>query len=224
MCLPIPDLKDPVNALFGIFKRVACEPPPYKYPKGRKHFKRYVDRFMHKIGLQRLRPHEVKGMEPWLKTTSYNERRKQRLRDAADDIENLNAVDELKTVKSHNKQEFYTERKPNRFINARTDKAKAAIGPIFEAIGRKVNGLKWFVKHIPFLERPKALQSVLFRKLKYVITDYTSFESHFTKELMETVEFRLYYFMVRDLPDREMYLDYFNEVLAGDFELKYKFF
>ncbi len=224
MCLPIPDTKDLVNSLFGIFKRVACEPPAYTYPKGRRHFKRFVRRFIHKSGLKPLSPSDVPRTEEWLEKTSYNEHRKQQIRAARDELYRQGAR-EVSDVESHNKWEFYSEYKPNRFINARVDGAKAYIGPIFWAIGDKVNHWKWFVKHIPFLDRPKALAKVLYKQgATYFITDYTSFESQWTRDAMHMIEFEVYKYMIKDLQGKEYYMDFFDNVLAGKFKMRYQFF
>ena len=225
MCLPIPDTKDPVNALFGIFKRVACKPPMFTFPKGRRHFSRYVRRFIYKSGISKLQPSDVPTFEEWLSKTHYSESRKSQLRTAREAMERLDDVSKIKIVEAHNKWEFYDKIKPNRFVNARNDMAKCYIGPIFWAISKTVNHLPWFVKHYGFHERSKVIKKLLGKAVaKYCITDYTSFESQFIKEAMEMIEFELYKFMVDDLPGKDHYLNFFNEVLAGVFTIQYEFF
>jgi len=50
---------------------------------------------------------------------------------------------------------------------------------------------------------------------KFVCTDYTAFESHFTKELLESCEFVMYNYMTTQLPDHNQFMYYLNRVIAG---------
>jgi len=50
---------------------------------------------------------------------------------------------------------------------------------------------------------------------RYLVTDYTSFESLFTKDLMDSCELVLYKYMVSALPDRDQFIADCEEVIAG---------
>ena len=50
---------------------------------------------------------------------------------------------------------------------------------------------------------------------KYVATDYTAFENHFTARLMHAVEFVLYTYMLQHVIGGEHILGIMKEVLCG---------
>jgi hypothetical protein len=84
--------------------------------------------------------------------------------------------------------------------------------------------LKWFIKYIPVRDRPKALYERLWAPgATYYASDFTSFESLFTPDLMEAVEFQLYRYMTQYLPDKEKFYGYLD-ALKGDNHLRSKWF
>jgi hypothetical protein len=121
-------------------------------------------------------------------------------------------------VKGHCKDESYTEAKPLRLINARSDFAKGLLGPICSAIEHKVCKLPWFVKYISVKDRPGAIIDRCFVEgATYTITDYTSFEAHFTREVMWAIEQPMYEFMCQNLPadQRDMFMSFWKEYVTG---------
>jgi hypothetical protein len=89
------------------------------------------------------------------------------------------------------------------------------VGPIFKLIELQVFQHPAFIKHVPVCDRPEYIYERLYAEGgKYVTTDYTSFESLFTRSLMMACEMRLYMYMTRNLPDRE-FARMCEDVLAG---------
>lgn len=137
--------------------------------------------------------------EEWLASTSYNEVRKEELRRAHD--ANRGACPPArvcKQVKTFIKLEDYPEYKHARWINSRCDRFKVFCGPYFKKIEEQVYDVKSdikFIKHVPVPDRPQAIEA-LPKGLRYYGTDYTSFEKHFTKHVMNSIEFVLYDYML----------------------------
>jgi len=130
------------------------------------------------------------------------------------------AIFERRTrVNSHVKDEPYPEPKPCRLINARDDWAKCQLGPVFSAIEHTVCQLPWFIKYIPVSDRPGAVMDRVFMEgARYVCTDYTSFEAHFTNEMMWALEEPLYRIMVENLPwdVKTTFLKMWKVAVTGD--------
>jgi hypothetical protein len=101
-------------------------------------------------------------------------------------------------------------------INSRTDEFKCAVGPTFKLIEQALFKSSWFIKKIPVKDRPRYIFEKVYRLgSKYICTDYTAFESHFTRELFESCEFVLYDFMIQYLPNREEFAFYVHDIIGG---------
>jgi len=106
------------------------------------------------------------------------------------------AISRATSVDAHVKDEAYPLPKPCRLINARADWSKNQFGPIFSAIEKVVCKLPWFIKYTPVADRPRAIIDRLYVEGgHYVCTDYTSFEAHFTPDIMWAIERPLYRYM-----------------------------
>ena len=115
---------------------------------------------------------------------------------------NINGVDvdKITKVKSFIKDEFYPEYKTARSINSRTDEFKVLVGPVFKAIEKSLFSLPYFIKKIPVDERPDYIMNLVYKVgYMYYGTDFTSFESHFSKQLMKELDFQLYNHMTQHL-------------------------
>jgi hypothetical protein len=211
--LPHPDCRDVQTAINAVKKRAACKPPEPN---------RALLRALRKFTISYLRRHyrplrqeEDLSVESWLAKTTYPKWRK---------IELLRKYSEVKDrydpkyfrVKSFLKDETYPEYKHARAINSRTDEFKCFVGPTFRLIEESVYEDKHFIKHVPVALRPKVIAERLSRPgAKYIATDYTAFESLFTKLLMTHVEFELYRYMTQSLPNHKEFMWYCHNVLAG---------
>lgn len=155
------------------------------------------------------------SLDSWLELTGYSRARKNQLKQKW-----LNCGGVLNgkhyTVKSFVKDECYPEFKHARWINARSDEFKCAVGPIFKQIEKSVFSSDWFIKKIPCKDRAKFIFDRCFRTgVNYVCTDYTAFEAHFIAELMDCCEFVMYRYMTQHLPDAEKFDFYLRHVIAG---------
>lgn len=118
-------------------------------------------------------------------------------------------------MKSFIKDEAYGSFKHVRGIYSRVDIFKCMFGPLIKAIEDVIYELPYFIKHIPVQQRPKFVFDRLYREnATYVSTDYTAFESHFTRQMMEACEFQLYRHMYQYLPKKPIY-DKLLEVISG---------
>lgn len=143
-------------------------------------------------------------LNEWLEhNKSYNERRKQQLRDSFESIYGPSgtALNERDYVcKSFIKREFYEESKPVRWINSRSDRFKSSIAYHNYLIERQIYGLPWFVKGRDLHELPNEL--VRLSRFPYILeTDYSSFESGFSPEYVDCVECELFRYMLRNNPE-----------------------
>jgi len=90
--------------------------------------------------------------------------------------------------------------KEARTINSRSDAFKCYSGPYFHAIESEVYRNPFFIKHIPVAERGRyILRRVGDGGRLLYATDYTSFEAHFTPEIMRACELQLYKHMLRNV-------------------------
>jgi len=169
------------------------------------------------------------SIETWLKNTHYPEWRVSELREldeqTADLLERVNGRLKSFDVKLFCKDETYTDFKHARGIYAREDVAKLYFGPFFKLLEEELYKHPAFIKHVPVKERGKYIMDMLFiNGGKYVQTDYSSYESHFSPELMENCEFVLYEYMFQNLPNKDQILGVMREVLQGDNKIVNKFF
>lgn len=224
---PHPDPQDPNTMLAGVAKRFATKTPePDREMLGR--LKRFVQKFV-EDNLVPLEPGVDTTVETWLEHTSYPRWRKDELLKKWLALDNIRATDKRGRYKhfkckSFMKDETYPSYKHARGINSRSDEFKCQVGPIFRLIEKRVFKLKWFIKNIPVAERPKALIKLWRDGGKYAATDYTAFESLFTREVMESCEFVLYDYMTQFIPGGRDFADLVREVLGGDNVCEYKNF
>ena len=191
-----PDFGDTDTLMKAARKRVMRESPISK-PGTRRRFRSFVRVWVRKH-LTPLDADTDMSFETWLEQTKYPAWRKAQLVEAHKDCLEK---DDFKN-KSFIKRECYREPKHARWINSRSDAFKCATGPLFAAIERELYKHPAFIKHVPVAERSQYIKEMLERPgCKYMATDHTSFEAHFTPEVMTDAEFQLYWYMIRGLPE-----------------------
>lgn len=144
----------------------------------------------------------IMEFEDWLSSTSYNEHRKQQLREYHDEL--YGAAPEgrrRRRIKSFIKNECYPEWKQPRWINSRSDYFKAYSGPAFKSIEKAVYENEHFIKHVPVPDRPAKIMELKQAGRLYTATDYSSFEAHFVPAVMDALELQLYDYMLSRFPD-----------------------
>jgi hypothetical protein len=123
------------------------------------------------------------------------------------------------------KSEFYELFKHFRMINARCDTFKASVGPVFKVIEHEIFKNPAFIKKIPVMERPEYICN---RILKggglYMETDYSSFESLFTPQLMRSCEMIMYKYMSRDLLGGTTWFSLVERTITGTNAISNKYF
>jgi len=144
----------------------------------------------------------VMKFEQWLDSTDYPEWRKSELREVQESQRGRPPHGKVcHTVKQFVKHESYPEYKHARTINSRADAVKVWLGPIFKSIEQqlydRIDDIR-FIKHVPVGDRP-VLINALAKLGHYYSTDFTAYEHHFTKLVMESCEFQLYEYMVAHL-------------------------
>jgi hypothetical protein len=217
VCQPHPDTGDPWTLRAGLLKRVLSQP---KRPITgiTRALQRFVRRWVRKH-LTPLNSLSDVSFETWIAATGYPDWRKDELRKKWSLIHgDLFLSHKWFKIATFMKDETYGEYKHGRSINSRSDEFKCATGPIFHLIEKEVFALPWFIKKIPVLDRPDYILSLLYSEgCHYYPTDYSSFESLFTRELMNACEFELYDYMTSSLSDadRAMFMGLVREVLGG---------
>lgn len=230
---------DPLSAGSGAIKRIATKPGSMSR-KNKRRFSRFVRLFL-KRWIPKIDLTEDRSFESWIETTPYSAGRREELRQVWK--ENQNQLVNPLTVKTkyknrvyavHNfiKDEFYEAFKHPRMINSRSDLFKCMVGPIFAKISNKTFNLKFpgktygpLIKYVPVAERPVVLHDLLYRPSgNYQVTDYSSFEAHFTAEMMSIAEFQLYRHCTTDLPEGEDFMNLCNEAFTKSNNLHNKFF
>lgn len=128
-------------------------------------------------------------------------------------------------VKIFTKDEPYVEPKHFRAIWARVDDFKAVFGPVSKGIEKEVFALKYFIKKIPIKDRPKYITDMMKRDgYKYYTTDFSQYESHFTRELMLDCEFVLYEHMLANVEHKAKIMKMMKNTLTGINSCENRFF
>lgn len=223
--MPHPDPHDMWTTIAGVWKRFTFNPPDPD-PVWRAEFRTFVKKWLKK-NLVPIAPDRDTSVEHWLSQTSYSAARKAEL------LTKWQAVQSIKdpekrylACKSFMKDEFYPAYKHARAINSRSDEFKAFSGPIFKLIEEALYALPQFIKHVPVADRPRYilhyLSEVTGEELE--ASDYTAFESLFTKSLMEDCEFQLYKYMTERLPTGPAWYEVVSEALGGTNLCRFKHF
>lgn len=223
-CLPKPDLGDGLTLVGGVLKRFAFRPPKPKPGKLNR-----LETFIREKILPRLTPLAIDvdvTTETWLKGTAYPDWRKQELLQVFHKVVEFGPATVAQArVNTFMKDEGYLEFKQARAINARADEMKVRWGPIFKQIEKKVYEMEEFIKHIPVRDRAKYIAEKLNRAgVKFVCSDFVSFESLFTSGLMRKCERVLYDYMTSHLPCHDEFMRDLDKFMLGNNHLYSKFF
>lgn len=127
--------------------------------------------------------------------------------------------------KSFIKEEVYPEPKHYRTINSRSDQAKITFGPLLKPVEKVVFKMPQFIKYVPVPLRPGYITDMLYRPgAKYLVSDYTAFESHFSAEVILNVEYALYEHMLNEVTGARPLLAELRECLCGSNYCNFKHF
>jgi len=211
--LPHPDPECHDTMIAGVKKRLIGKPPNMS-PKHHKGLKKFVKRWLKKNLTPLARDTDL-TLDTWLAEIDHPQSRKDCIRKKYEQRLGILRKKDFH-VTAFMKDEHYTEYKHARGIYSRSDQFKAKVGPIFRAIEKEVFKHPAFIKKIPVDQRAKYVMERLYRTGKrYIATDYTSFESHFIREVMEICEFQLYKYMTQYIPQRQEFWNILDQVLAG---------
>lgn len=218
-CLPFPDTDDVRSNIQGAVHRFLRRVPPAD-PILLSRLAMFVRRFVVEHFAPLAQDTDL-SLETWLASTTYNEVRKNQLRRTYVDLmqRGIGSID--LTNKSHCKPEFYTEYKNPRMINSRSDEFKVIFGPICKAMesvvyGLQLNGHCAFIKHVPVAERARHIIECLYSpNARYIETDHTAFEAHFTPDVMNACELPLYEHLMSLLPQSRALTALVRRALSG---------
>jgi len=219
-----PDLWDMVTAVYGTFNRVGMEPPPIHADKLRG-LEKFVDNLLLSRKVPILPADFDLSTEWWLSETKYPEWRKAELREAEKTYLDYPSKEDWK-LKGFPKDEFYLEAKSERNILPRGDAAKVFEGPPIKAVEIAIKDcFPEFIKPIPVVDRPGYILDRLYIPgAKYAATDYTAFESHFVKQIMLAVEFKLYKHVLQNHPEGMRRLVEIQKRMTGKNYCRFKHF
>lgn len=231
---------DPVSTASGALKRIGTCPPGMDRKTKRK-LARFVDAWCRRW-VPKLDATDDLDIEAWLAETTYSESRKDELRRVWDahsqqistpyKIPNQRSRRKCFKVKSFTKWEFYQTPKHPRMIMSRSDLFKVMVGPMFQKISDKVFNIKYpgraygpLIKKVPVSDRTVVLGDLLYKNVgKYQVTDYSSFEAHFTEQVQSTVELQLYKWVTSDLSIGSQFISLFREACLGENFMQGKWF
>lgn len=224
---PRPDVSHPDSALYGIAKRMAYKPVPYKKYK-MKRFRKFVRKWLRE-NMTPISQEEDFCFEEWLNSTNYEEWRKKELRAAflniVDQYEKKDGLSVHATVKYFVKEEWYPEYKHHRGIWARVDEFKCISGPFFKKVEEQLFKLKYFIKKIPKDQRAEYIMKIMgIDGVKFQTTDFTAYESHFKPFMMYNCEFELYKYMASCNPKAQKTVQFLFSVLAWANHVQNKYF
>lgn len=185
LCLDSSDPETQLEGLYGRLMRDIPVPDP-EYIKG-------LTSFVADWLKENIPQSTPMSFEDWLNRTTYNEERKEELRKVYTSLKGGRpSRRQCRIIKSFIKTENYPMYKLARWINSRADWFKAWSGPLFKGIEDVVYKLPEFIKHVPVPERKNVISRLKQANVRYYSTDFTAFESHFTKEIMAALELQLY--------------------------------
>lgn len=181
------DNRDPATMVAGLRQRLVRVPPTPNRPVLLR-FRSFVKDWV----LRNIKPVEKMDLEEWLDSTNYNELRKKQLRDAYHECKGHPNHKQRRRIKTHVKREDYPEYKHARTINSRSDHFKVYSGPFFKPLENELYQHREFVKHMTPSERAKRIESMRGTNMHIYQSDFTAYESHFTREVQEACEMILY--------------------------------
>lgn len=188
-----------VNHLTGALKRV-CKNPPLRKRALAYRFLRFVKRWVRK-NLVPVPSLESDDFELWLSKTHYTLARKEQLRKLLKEAQDYSLIGKNVAAKIFIKDESYPEYKHPRFIMSRSDLFKCFFGPYVKICEEVLYILPYFVKGLNERQKIERLISIMGRNPdRYVVTDYTAYESHFTRETMLMAEVELYAYIFQYHP------------------------
>jgi len=176
----------------GVQKRFAFEPPTPD-PILLEELKEFIQAYCTK-NFKPLPANADLSFETWLSKTPYPAWRKAALTKVFSNLQEkpLN-LKKISNVNSFMKKETYPEYKYPRGINSRSDEFKCIFGPYIKAMEEVIYSHPAFIKHVPVRERASYVDEYIYAPGHvYMATDYSQYESHFTKEIMEHIEFVVY--------------------------------
>ena len=201
------------SALGGLY-RFGRHIPPNDYPKHRREFKRFVQRWLKK-NLTPFSTDTDLSFDTWLDSTNYTQTRKDELREKFSSVNfswtmKPSEMKKYFLVKSFVKDETYPDFKHSRSINSRDDVAKCIFGPIMQAIANYLmKTRREFIKYVPVHERPQYIIDMMAAlAVKYKSSDYTSFEAHFTKDIMMDCEMQLFEHMLQHVTNGRRMIEF----------------
>jgi hypothetical protein len=225
---PRPDTTHYPSLIDGIGKRMAYSPPKYNRNE-RRRFRKFVKNWL-KQNMDPIDETEEFDFEEWLSTCPYTEKRKDEIRKAYPKECFINGEFDTEkfinyNIKIFTKEEYYPEYKHFRGIWARSDAAKGLLGPFFRKIEKKLFSLPYFIKKIPKEDRPRYINEFMNNEfLKFQATDYTSYESHFTTDMMDDCEFELYRYMSSKNVKAQLLCRLIFKIIATENFAQHKFF
>lgn len=139
---------------------------------------------------------DIPEFDVWLASRPYPEWRKIELKEVHNRMASLTLNERYAIVKCFMKHENYTEYKHGRGIFSRSDFFKCLFGPLCSAVEERLYQHPAFIKKIPVADRPKYLEELFsFFSSEIGETDYTSFESSFSENVMKVTDKNLFDYM-----------------------------
>lgn len=148
--------------------------------------------------------------QTYLEQSDHPEWKKEKYRQAFDEYRIFQEEFRLQHCKSFIKDEFYDQTKHCRAIMSRSDAFKMLLGPFIHAAELELFKMPEFVKKVPAIKRPKYIYDKLFSYgHTYYSTDYTSFESSFSKSML-MIEHCIFEHMLEYCPSFQEVCKYLN--------------
>jgi hypothetical protein len=211
------------TTLLGVAARVAREIPDPDKIYREKFFRFVGDELIPSMFVPLDMHHDI-SHNTWIHSRPYPKWRKDQLIQIFEKNENKTASKKI-INKCFMKDETYQQFKHSRGIYSKEDWFKNIAGPLASACESVVFDHPVFIKHVPVLLRPGLLFKTLFCPgAKYVTSDYTAYESHFTEDVMRNVEFKLYRYLLQNVPGALNTLDFVEDAIVGRQECYFKNF
>lgn len=198
--LPYPSLSDKQTALAAVLKRISARLPTPESIK-LEELKSFSRKWLEK-NCKPLSETDIKSIPDWIESRPYPRWRKDELLLCYENMQKGKLKAKDKFVKCFIKAENYPAYKHARGIFSRADAFKVHFGPLCSAIEEVMYQRPEFIKHVPVKDRPKYIEEYFGTNYGPTsATDYTSFESSFTPEVMGAVDQVMFDFFLKNIND-----------------------
>lgn len=217
---PKADHKDFRNTLACIVKRIGAVTPNISMLR-KEQIRNYTRKFM-AANFNPIESSNPISFTDWITNAPYEQYRKEELIKVHAELERTGLLPRDFEVDAFIKEESYPEYKCARGIYSRSDKFKCYVGPLIKLMQDILFKHPSFIKTVPVSDRPRYVKEYFNTEEGNIYSgDFTAYESHFTSEMMEMIEFEVYDYLCSQNEKAQEINELFKKVISGTNVIKF---